>query len=125
MQSHIRLCHGLGGPDKPAAPYKLRSVMERQEGAVPQARMRVGEQVTQAILADMSTLRYFTGRIIDIPDTERGCRTQIKVKLDGSAEKLWQNWSAGIHRVSCYGELTRDLARFCRFAELSLVNEAV
>ena len=87
--------------------------------------MRVGQQVTQAILADMSTLRYFTGRITDTPETERGCRTQITVKLDGSAERLWQNWSAGIHRVSCYGDLSRDLARFCRFAELKLVNEAL
>ena len=122
---HCLGCTKMDGPDKAAAPYKLRSVMERQEGAVPQVRMRVGQQVTQAILADMSTLRYFTGRITDTPETERGCRTQITVKLDGSAERLWQNWSAGIHRVSCYGDLSRDLARFCRFAELKLVNEGL
>ena len=115
----------MDGPDKPAAPYKLRSVMERQEGAVPQVRMRIGQRVTQAILADMSTLRYFTGQITDVPETERGCRTQITVKLDGNAERLWQGYSAGIHRVSCYGDLSQDLARFCRFSELNMVNEAV
>ena len=124
------LIHCLGstrmdGPDKPPAPYKLRSVMEREEGAVPQVRMRTGQRVTQAILPDVSTMRYFTGQINGVPETERGCRTQITVKLDGDAEKLWQNWTGGIHRVSCYGDLAKDLTRFCRFAELKLVNEAV
>jgi len=33
----------MGGPGKPAAPYKLRTVMERQEGVVPQVEMRVGQ----------------------------------------------------------------------------------
>ena len=124
------LIHCLGstrmdGPTQQAAPYKLRSVMERQEGCTPQVRMRVGQKVTQAMLDGTSTLRYFTGQIVDVPETERGCRTKITVRLDGDAEKLWQNWSAGIHRVSGYGDLSKDLAHFCRFAELALINEAV
>ena len=122
---HCLGCTKMDGPDKPAAPYKLRSVMEREEGAVPQVFMRVGEPVTQAILDDMTSLRYFTGKITAAPDVERGCRTQIAVKLDGRSEQLWRNWTAGIHRVSCYGELTRDLDRFCRFADLKMINEAV
>jgi len=124
------LIHCLGstkmdGPNQQAAPYKLRSIMERQEGCVPQVRMRIGQKVTQVMLDSTSTLCYFTGQIVDVPETERGCRTQITVKLDGDAEKLWQNWSAGIHRVSCYGDLAKDLAHFCRFAGLMLINEAV
>ena len=121
---HCLGCTKLEGPDKPAARYKLRSVMEREEGAVPQVFMRVGQPVTQSIVADMSTLRYFTGKITATPDTDRGCRTKITVRIDGNAERLWRNWSAGIHRVSCYGTLTRDLERFCRFAEMQLINEA-
>jgi L-fucose isomerase-like protein len=125
------LIHCLGstrmdGPAGPAAPYRLRSIMEREEGATPQVQMRTGQEVTTAILDESSSaLRYFTGRIVGIPDTERGCRTQITVKLDGSAETLWQNWTAGIHRVSCYGNLVKELTTFARFAKLSLVNEAV
>ena len=51
----IILAHCMGtprmdGPGKPAAPYKIRTVMERQEGVVPQVEMRVGERVTQAML---------------------------------------------------------------------------
>lgn len=115
----------MDGPQGPAAPYKLRSVMERREGAVPQVGMRIGEKVTQAVLADTSRILYFTGQIVDVPETDRGCRSKIAVKVDGDAEQLWKNWSDGIHRVACYGDLTRDLEHFCRFQQLDMINEAV
>lgn len=126
----IILAHCLGtakmdGPSQPAAPYKLRTVMERQEGVVPQVSMRVGQKVTQAILVGTERLLYFTGETIDAPDLPRGCRTKITVKLDGDAERLWKNWSAGLHRVTCYGNLAKDLQRFCRYQKIELVNEAV
>ncbi len=126
---NIILAHCLGtrkmdGPNGPAAPYKLRTIMERQEGAVPQVRMRVGQVVTQAKLLGLDTMVYFTGEIVDTPETERGCRTKITVKVHGDAEKLWQNWTGGLHRVTCYGDLVADLKRFCRFAGINLVHEA-
>ena len=129
----IILAHCMGtpkmdGPDKPAAPYKIRTVMERQEGVVPQVEMRVGQKVTQAILVDMSDLRYFTGDIIAAPvsvQADRGCRTKITVKVDGDIEKLWQNWTEGLHRQTCYGDITKELGYFCRFKEINMVNEAV
>jgi len=124
------LIHCLGtprmdGPSQPAAPYKLRSIMERQEGAVPEVKMRLNQPMTTAMFDGTSALRYFTGRIVDTPETERGCRTKITVKLDGDAETLWQNWTAGIHRVSCYGKIAKELAHFARFMDLKLINEAV
>lgn len=129
----IILAHCLGtprmeGPDKPAAPYKLRTVMEREEGVVPQVEMRQGQKVTQAILATVDKLRFFTGEIIDAPvsvDVDRGCRTKITVKVDGDITKLWQNWTGGLHRQTCYGDITRELGFFCRFKEIEMVNEAV
>jgi len=114
----------MDGPDGPAAPYKLRSIMERREGAVPQVRMRIGQKVTQAVLADTSKLLYFTGQIVDTPETDRGCRSKITVNVDGDAEQLWKNWLDGIHRVTCYGDLTKDLERFCRFKNIEMTNEA-
>jgi hypothetical protein len=126
----IILAHCLGtpkmdGPDKPAAPYKLRTVMERQEGVVPQVKMATGQKLTQAKLIGTDRLLYFTGEILDAPDVDRGCRTKITVKIDGDAETLWKNWSGGLHRVTCYGNLTKDLERFCRFQKIQLVNEAI
>ena len=126
----IVLAHCMGtvkmdGPDKPSAPYKLRTVMERQEGVVPQVFMPKGLQATQALLVGTDRLLYFTGEIVDAPDVDRGCRTKITVKIDGDAEKLWKNWSNGLHRSTCLGNITKDMQRFCRFARIELVNEAV
>jgi len=129
----IILAHCLGttkmdGPKGPAAPYKLRSIMERREGAVPQVKMRIGQKVTQAKLTGTDLLLYFTGQIVDAPvsiEADRGCRTKITVKLDGDAEKLWKNWSHGLHRVTCYGDITKELEHFCRFKAIKMVNEAV
>jgi hypothetical protein len=127
--SGIILAHCLGstkmdGPDGEAAPFRLRTIMERQEGCVPQVRMRQGQKVTQLRLIDADSVFYFTGDIIQTPDSERGCRTQITVKIDGDAEKLWQNWSHGLHRSTVYGDITEDLKRFCRFKDLKLIHEA-
>jgi hypothetical protein len=99
------LIHCLGtrkmdGPAGPSAPYKLRSIMEREEGAVPQVMMRTGQKVTQAVISGVSQVLYFTGTITGTPESDRGCRTKITVDIDGSSEKLWQNWSDGIHRVT-------------------------
>jgi len=126
----IILAHCLGttkmdGPDGPAAPYKLRTVMERREGVVPQVFMRIGQKVTQALLVDTDNLLYFTGEIIDAPDIDRGCRTKITVKVDGDVETLWKNWSSGLHRQTCYGDITKELGYFCRFKEIKMIDEAV
>lgn len=125
----IVLAHCLGsmnmdGPHGPAAPYKLRTIMERQEGCVPQVKMRIGQDVTQALLVNADLMPCFTGRIIDAPETERGCRTKITVKVDGDARRLWQNWSHGLHRVTCYGNIRDDLQRFCKYKTIQLTDEA-
>ena len=125
----VILAHCLGttrmdGPDGDADPYLIRSIMERQEGAVIQSRMRIGQRVTQAIFVGADTLLYFTGRIADTPDSPRGCRTKIAVKPDGDLTQLWRNWSHGLHRQTCYGDITPDLRRFCRYKEVRMINEA-
>ncbi len=131
-ENSIILAHCMGtpkmdGPKGPAASYKLRTVMERQEGVVPQVKMRIGEKVTQAILVGMDRLRYFTGSIIETPvalSDDRGCRTKINVRVDGDAEKLWKNWTAGLHRQTCYGDITKEMGFFCRFKDIQMINEA-
>ncbi|OGD18486.1 MAG: hypothetical protein A2W03_05030 [Candidatus Aminicenantes bacterium RBG_16_63_16] len=128
----IILAHCLGtpkmaGPSNPAAPFKLRTVMERQEGVVPQVEMRTGERVTQAILVGTDTLRYFTGTIIAAPvglEADRGCRTKIEVKVDGGVTRLWRNWTAGLHRQTVYGDIRKELELWARFAGVRIEDEA-
>ena len=115
----------MNGPNKPADPCHIRTVMERQEGAVLQVKMKIGQKVTQAILIGTDSLQYFTGEIIDTPDVDRGCRTKITVKVDGDITKLWKNWTNGLHRQTCYGDITKELEYFCRFKEIKMVDEAV
>jgi L-fucose isomerase-like protein len=131
-RNSLILAHCLGsrkmdGPDGPAAPYKFRTVMERQEGVVPQVQMRVGQKVTQAILTGTDSLLYFTSEIIDAPvrvEDDRGCRTKIEVRVDGDVTTLWENWSNGLHRQTVYGDITKDLQRFCRYNDIKLIDEA-
>ncbi len=132
-KNQIILAHCMGtahmdGPAKPGHPYKLRSVMEREEGVVPQVEMRLGQRVTQAILIGMDRIRYFTGEIVETPvgiEDDRGCRTKIAVRVDGDLSRLWRRWSQGLHRQTCYGDLTRELKVFSKFKGLDLVDEAV
>jgi len=129
----IILAHCMGtlnmdGPGKPGHPYKIRTVMEREEGVVPQVQMRIGQKVTQAILADTNNLRYFTGEIVGTPvrlEDDRGCRTKIAVKVDGSLESLWRNWSHGLHRVTCYGDIARELRMLAKFKKFEIFDEAI
>ena len=128
----IILAHCLGsskmdGPNGPQASYKIRDVMERQEGVTPQIRMRVGQPVTQAILVGTDTILHFTGAIIDAPvglEHERGCRTKITVKVDGDITALWKNWSQGLHRQTVYGNIRKELGQFCRYTGIKLIDEA-
>jgi hypothetical protein len=128
----IILAHCMGtthmdGPGSPAHPYKLRSVMEREEGVVPQVEMRAGQKVTQAILVGTDRIQYFTGEIVEAPvgvEHDRGCRTKIAVRVDGDLPRLWRNWSQGLHRQTCYGDLTRELKVFSKFKNIALVDEA-
>ncbi len=134
-KNSIILAHCLGTPkmdglDKPAHRYKLRTIMERREGAVPQVEMRVGQKVTQALLVDpeISLMHYFTGEIVDTPvglKDDRGCRTKIAVRVDGDLSKLWRNWSHGLHRQTVYGDIAKELRFFCKFKDIELINEAV
>ena len=129
----IILAHCLGstrmdGPESKAAPYKLRTIMERREGVVPQVKMKIGRKVTQTLLVGTERMPYFTGTIIDSPVDvrfDRGCRTKIVVQVDGDAEKLWQNWSDGLHRQTCYGIVTKELGYYCKLNDIKLFNQAV
>jgi hypothetical protein len=125
--AHCMSARKMDGPNGPAAPYKIRTVHEREEGVTPQSQMRKGEKVTQAILIGTDLIQYFTGEIIDAPvglEYDRGCRTKINVKPDGDVTALWKNWSNGLHRQTVYGNVAKELGQFCRYMDIKMVDEA-
>jgi len=125
--AHCMSSRKMDGPDGAMAPYKLRTVHEREEGVTPQSQMRKGEKVTQAILAGTDQMLYFTGRIIDTPvgvEFDRGCRTKITVQVDGDVTTLWKNWSNGLHRQTVYGDIGKELGQFCRYMGIQMIDEA-
>ena len=75
-----------------------------------------------ARLIGSDIMLFSTGKIIDNPDVDRGCRTKITTKVD-NAEKILENYSCGLHRVIFYGDHTRDLKRFCRFNDIRILRE--
>ncbi len=45
------------------------------------------------------------------------------MRVDGDVEKLWRNWSYGLHRSTVLGDIVKDMERFCRLAKVKLINE--
>ena len=125
--AHCMSARKMDGPNGPTAPYKIRTVHEREEGVTPQSQMRKGQKVTQAILIGTDLMQYFTGEIIDAPvglEYDRGCRTKINVKPDGDVTTLWKNWTNGLHRQTVYGNVAKELGQFCRYMGIKMVDEA-
>jgi hypothetical protein len=125
--AHCMGSRKMDGPSGPLSPYKLRTVHERQEGVTSQSQMRKGQKVTQAILIGTDQILYFTGEILDAPvgvEYDRGCRTKINVRVDGDVTTLWKNWSNGLHRVTVYGNVVKEMGQFCRYTGIKMVDEA-
>ena len=75
-----------------------------------------------ARLLGTDKMLFSTGDAVDSPFVERGCRTKLTVKVE-NIDSFLENWSSGLHRVIFYGDHTRDLQRYCRFAQIRLVRE--
>jgi len=64
----------MEGPDKPAAPYHIRSHREDDKGVSLQVRIPVGQKISMARLIGTDIMLFSTGDAIDSPFVERGRR---------------------------------------------------
>jgi hypothetical protein len=110
---------GAGGREEP---YVLRSHMEDDKGAVVQVKMRVGQKITMAKLVGTDMMLLSTGEIIETPDSDRGCRTQITTRVK-DPRKLLEQYRHGLHRVIFYGDHTSDVERLSKFLKFKIVYE--
>ncbi len=122
IHAHCVSAIKMDGPEGEQCPYIIRNHLEDAQGASLQVKMRLGQEISMARLIGSDIMLFSTGKIIDNPDVDRGCRTKITTKVD-NAEKILENYSCGLHRVIFYGDHTRDLKRFCRFNDIRILRE--
>ncbi|HOQ84615.1 MAG TPA: hypothetical protein PLQ89_02760 [Phycisphaerae bacterium] len=142
IHAHCVAATKMDGPAGESAPYVIRSHLEDYKGAVLQTRMRIGQKITMAKLVGVDpdvpqkpqlaaspfesygvdTLLVSTGQIIDVPDSDRGCRTQITTRVR-DARRMLEQWSHGLHRVVFYGNHLADTRRLARFLDINVVEE--
>ncbi|MGC8989929.1 MAG: hypothetical protein ACP5MD_07395 [Verrucomicrobiia bacterium] len=124
IHAHCVAATQMLGPDTPPSPYVIRSHLEDNRGASLQVRLPVGHSVCMARLIGTNLMLFSTGTAVDSPFVERACRTKLTMRVE-NIDKFVENWSCGLHRVVFYGDHTRDLRRFCRFANIKLLREGV
>ncbi|HOX55926.1 MAG TPA: hypothetical protein P5205_03400 [Candidatus Paceibacterota bacterium] len=122
IHAHCVAATQMLGPDSKESPYDIRSHLEDGRGASLMVKLPIKQKVTMARLLGTDKMLFSTGDAVDSPFVERGCRTKLTVKVD-HIDKFLENWSSGLHRVIFYGDHTRDVQRYCRFARIRLLNE--
>ena len=121
--AHCVAATRMDGLEQPAAPYIVRSHMEDNKGVSMQVKMRVGQTVTVAKLADAETLLVSMGRIVATPDLPRGCRTKVTTQV-GDAAKMLLNYSGNLHRVLFYGDHLHAAHQMGHLLGLKVIEEA-
>ncbi len=122
IHAHCVAATQMEGPDSPAAPYHIRSHLEDGLGASLMVKMPTRKKVSMARLIGTDKMLFSTGDAVDSPFVDRGCRTKLTMKVE-NIDKFLENWSSGLHRVVFYGDHSRDLNRYCRFARIQLLRE--
>jgi hypothetical protein len=121
----------MDGPGGPAAPYLLRGHSEvGGEGAVPEVRYRVGQEITRAKLINLDTILVSTGTIVEVPgESFRACRTQALTEVKDAAHMAF-NWGGGVlegdmmtllHRVLFYGDHQQSLQHLAHLMGMRVV----
>jgi hypothetical protein len=122
IHAHCVAATQMLGPDTPASPYHIRSHLEDGRGASLMVKMPVGQKVSMARLIGTDKMLFSTGDAVDSPFVDRGCRTKLTMRVQ-NIDRFVDNWSSGLHRVVFYGDHTRDLHCYCRFAGIRVVHE--
>lgn len=124
IHAHCVAATQMEGPDQRQSKYHIRSHLEDGRGVSLMVKMPTARKLCMARLIGQDIMLFSTGDAVDSPFVERGCRTKVTMKVE-NIEKFLDNWSCGLHRVVFYGDHTRDIKSYCRFANIRLVQEGV
>lgn len=123
IHAHCVAATKMKGPHGPSSPYIIRNHLETNEGAVLQVLMPVGEKITVGRFASPTRFLISTAEVTGTVDSDRGCRTQIRTRVD-NAQKWLRGYTAGLHRVIFYGDYVEDVERLGRLMGFEVVHEA-
>jgi L-fucose isomerase-like protein len=124
IHAHCVAATQMEGPKSRPSAYVMRSHLEDNQGVSLQVRMPIGQKLSMARLIGTDIMLFSTGDAVDSPFTERGCRSKVTMRVQ-NVERFLSDWSCGLHRVLFYGDHTRDLSRFCRFANVKILREGI
>jgi len=122
IHAHCVAAIKMDGIDGEQCPYIIRCHHEDGKSVALQVKMRIGEETSLARLIGNDIMLFSTGKIVDVPTVDRGCKTKVTTKVK-NARKLLENWSCGLHRVMFYGNHRDAIQRFCRFKDIRLALE--
>lgn len=122
--AHCVAATQMEGPNSKCSPYFIRTHLEDNKGVSLQVVLPVGRKISMARLIGTDKMLFSTGDAVGSPLIERGCRSKLAVRVD-HIDKFLADWSCGLHRVVFYGDHTRDLNRFCRFAGIQILREGI
>ncbi len=124
IHAHCTCATKMDGPYGEQCPYIIRNQQEGQRGACLQVKMRVGQEITMAKLVGDDTMLISTGKITEIPDVDRACRTKLTTKV-ANVRKIADNWYYGLHRIIFYGDHLDDITRLSRFLGFKVIHEGM
>jgi hypothetical protein len=103
----------LNGPDKPPAPYLLRSHSESNIGVAVQVLWEVGQDVTIMQMAGPDKMLLGKGRVLRNFDTPPagGCRTSVELEIDGPPDPCD---TKGFHQLFICGDHVRQFKAYAQ-----------
>lgn len=111
--AHCVCATKLGGADKPATPFQLRSHSESNIGVAVQVFWPIDQDVTIMQMAGPSKMLLGKGRVLRNHDTPPagGCRTSVELALDGPADPCD---TKGFHQLFICGDHVRQFQAYAR-----------
>ena len=132
IHAHCTSTTKLDGPDGQRAPFLIRTQCDSNQGVSLEVRMRLGQEITCAKLANLDTMLISSGKIIELTDYyDRGCRTQITTRVS-NAQQMAHQWGHGVlsndmmtllHRVVFYGNRLESVKNMAPLLGLKIVEE--
>ena len=132
IHAHCTSTTKLDGPDGQRAPFLIRTQCDSNAGVSLEVRMRIGQEITCAKLANLDTMLISAGKIIELTDYyDRGCRTQITTEVS-DARQMAHRWGSGVlsndmmtllHRVVFYGNHLTSMKDMAPLLGLNIVEE--